>query len=133
MRTTSDALQYLMHRIKDSWRKKQVTSVLFLDIEGAFPNAVNKKLIANMIRGRVPKKIVKFVGNMLQVRTTKLEFDDHKSDRITIDNGIGQGDSLSMVLYQYYNTDLLDIPAAPHEAAAAYVDNTILVATAKNL
>ena len=64
-RTTSDALQYLTHRIKDSWRKKQVTSVLYLDIEGTFPNAVNEKLIDNMIRRRVPKKIIKFVGNML--------------------------------------------------------------------
>ena len=131
VRTTSDALQYLMHRIKDLWRKKQVTSVLFLDIEGAFPNAVNEKLIANMIRRRVPKKIMKFIRNMLWGRTTKLKFDEHESDHITINNGIGQGDPLSMVLYQYYNTDLLDIPAVPYEAAAAYVDNMILVATAK--
>ena len=130
-RTTNDTLHYLTHRIKDSWRKKQVTSVLFLDIEGAFPNAVNKKLIDNMVRRRVPKKIVKFVENMLQGRTTKLKFDDHVSGQIEIDNGIGQGDPLSMILYQYYNADLLDIPAAPNEAAAAYVDDAILVATAR--
>ena len=130
-RTTSDALQYLTHRIKDSWRKKQVTSVLFLDIEGGFPNAVNEKLIANMKRRRVPTKIVKFVGNMLRERTTKLKFDDPESGKIVIDNGIGQGDLLSMVLYQYYNANLLDIPAAPNEATAAYVDNAILVATAR--
>ena len=55
-RTTSDALHYVTHKIKDSWRKKQVTSALFLDIEGAFPNAVNEKLIANMTRRKVPTK-----------------------------------------------------------------------------
>ena len=44
---------------------------------------------------------------------------------------LGQGDLLSMVLYQYYNADLLDVPALPSEFAAAYVDDTILVATAK--
>ena len=129
-RTTSDTLHYLTHRIKDSWRKKQVTSVLFLDIEGAFPNAVNEKLIVNMVRRRVPKKFVKFMENMLWGRTTKLKFDDHESGQIAIDNGIGQGDPLSMALYQYYNANLLDIPAAPNEAAAAYVDDAILVATA---
>ena len=53
-----NALHYVTHKIKDSWRKKQVTSVLFLDIKGAFPNAVNEKLIANMIRRKVPTKIV---------------------------------------------------------------------------
>ena len=132
-RTTSDALHYLTHRIKDSWRKKQVTSVLFLDIEGAFSNAVNEKLIVNMVRRRVPKKIVKFVENMLRGRTTKLKFDDHESGQIAIDNGIGQGDPLSMVLYQYYNADLLDIPAAPNEAAAAYVDECHTSSNSRNI
>ena len=37
-----DTLHTLTYSIKDAWRKKQVVSVLFLDIEGAFPNAVNE-------------------------------------------------------------------------------------------
>jgi hypothetical protein len=129
--TTSDAIHYLVYKIKDTWHKKQVTSVLFLDIEGAFPNVVNKKLIANLTNRQVPTVIVQFVINMLIGRTTCLKFDNHKTGNINIDNGIGQGDPLSMVLYQYYNADLLDIPNLPSEFAAAYVDNAILVATAK--
>ena len=74
---------------------------------------------------------MKFISNMLEGRKMRLKFDDHESDYINIDNGIGQGDPLSMVLYQFYNADLLDIPSAPTEVAAAYVDDTILVATAK--
>ena len=37
---------------------------------------------------------------------------------------------LSMVLYQFYNADLLDIPKDEDEAAIAYVDDAILTATA---
>ena len=37
-RTMMDALHTLMYRIKDVWHKLQVVLVLFLDIEGAFPN-----------------------------------------------------------------------------------------------
>ena len=69
-RTTNDAVHYLVYKIKDAWRKKQVASVLFLDIEGAFPNAVNGKLIANLTRRKVPTTIVKFVDNMLKGRST---------------------------------------------------------------
>ena len=105
--------------------------MLFLDIEGAFLNAVNEKLIANLTKRRVPTAIVRFVNNMLKGRITRLKFDNHESDDIEIDNGIGQGDPLSMVLYQYYNADLLDVPTSPSEHAAAYVDDTILIATAK--
>ena len=37
-----------------------------------------------------------------------------------------------MVLYQYYNADLLDIPEASSESAIAYVDDALILATAKN-
>ncbi|KAF8274200.1 hypothetical protein EI94DRAFT_1794411 [Lactarius quietus] len=36
-----------------------------------------------------------------------------------------------MALYQYYNADILDIPRLSHEAAEAYIDDAILIATAK--
>ena len=49
-RTTTDALHLLTYRTKDAWRKGKVASVLFLDIEGAFPNAVTEKLTRNMKR-----------------------------------------------------------------------------------
>ena len=52
---------------------------------------------------------VVFVRNMLMLRRTKLKFDDHTSSWFTLDNGIGQGDPLSMILYLYYNADMLDV------------------------
>ena len=100
-------------------------SVLFLDIEGAFLNAVNEKLITNLTKKQVPAEIVQFIKNMLKDRKTCLKFDDHKSKSIDIDNGIRQGDPLLMVLYQYYNTDLLDMPKSNSELAAAYVDSDV--------
>lgn len=36
-----------------------------------------------------------------------------------------------MALYQYYNADILKIPNSPQEAAEVYVDDAILMATAK--
>jgi hypothetical protein len=77
--TTSDTIHYLVYKIKDAWQKRQVTSVLFLDIEGAFPNVVNKKLISNLTARRVLTAIVCFVSNMLKGRTTHLKFNNHKS------------------------------------------------------
>ena len=131
-RTTTDAMHALTYKIKGAWRKKKVVSVLFLDIEGAFPNAVNEKLIRNMRRRCVPTKLIQFTENLLGNRTTQLKFDDFTSEEIPIDNGIGQGDPLSMVLYQYYNADLLDIPSNASEEAMAYVDDAILIATGTN-
>ena len=38
--TTTDALHYLVYKIKDAWQRGRVASILFLDVEGTFPNAV---------------------------------------------------------------------------------------------
>jgi hypothetical protein len=38
--STTNAMHLLMHSIKTTWRAGKVTVVLFLDIEGVFPNAV---------------------------------------------------------------------------------------------
>ena len=65
-RTTMDALHTLIYRIKDAWCKHQVVSVLFLDIEGAFPNTVNERLEHNLKTRKVPNKIVKFIHNLLR-------------------------------------------------------------------
>lgn len=129
-RTATDAVHLLVHNIKDAWRKGKVMAVLFLDIEGAFPNADNDQLARNLAARRIPNKLIKFIANMLKDRTTTLKFDDYASEVITLNNGIGQGDPLSMALYQFYNADLVDIPEDKTKAAEAYVDDAILTATA---
>ena len=128
-RTTTDAMHLLVNKIKAAWRAGKVTSVLFLDIEGAFPNANPERLVHNLRKRKVPEKYANFVHNMLRDRVTTLKFDGYVSDPIAIDNGIGQGDPLSMVLYQYYNADLLDIPSGKDEEAVAYVDDAFMMAT----
>jgi hypothetical protein len=79
----------------------------------------------------VPRKIISFVHKMLRDRITALKFDGYTSGLINIDNGIGQGDLLSMVIYQYYNADLLDIPKEEGEVAYAYMDDTIISASVR--
>jgi len=71
---------------------------------------------------------ISFIESMLTGRRTRLKFDDYTSDWFSLDNGIVQGDPLSMILYLYYNTDLLDIASSKQEMCLGYVDNMALVA-----
>ena len=130
-RTTMDAMHLLAHKIKGAWRKQEVAAVLFLDIEGAFPNAVPSRLVHNMKRRGIPTKLADFTYEMLQDRSTTLHFNDYTTEPIAISNGIGQGDPLSMALYQFYNANILDIPKSSDEMAEAYVNDALLIATAK--
>jgi len=131
-RTTADVIHLLTNKVKVAWRKQEVVSVLFLDIEGAFPNVNPMRLVHNIRNRHLPSKYTNFVQNMLTGRATVLKFNGYASEQMIIDNRIGQGDPLSMVLYQYYNADLLDIPEHKGEEAVAYVDNTFMLALGKD-
>ena len=81
-RTTTDAIHYLVHKVKRAWANDQVASVLFLDIEGAFPNAVTDLLIHNLKSRRIPEVYTKFVKQLLTNRRTKLKFDDFTLEEV---------------------------------------------------
>jgi hypothetical protein len=112
-----------------AWRKWKVVFVLFLDIKGAFPNANPERLIHNLRKHKVPDKYTNFVRGMLDGRATVLKFNGFALEKTPIDNRIGQGDPLSMILYQYYNANLLDIPEQEGEEVVAYVDDAFMLAT----
>jgi len=125
-------MHLLTIRIKAMWRVGKVAAVLFLDIKGAFLNAVPERLVHNLRKQKIPRKYTNFVSSMLRNRVTTLKFDGYISEPIFINNGISQGDPLSMVLYQYYNADLLDIPNNKDKDTMAFVDNSFMLAIVDN-
>ena len=131
-RTTTDIIHLLTNSIKAAWRKQRVVSILFLDIEGAFSNINLERLVHNLQKCKVPDKYTNCVQGMLDEWATVLKFDGFASEKTPIDNGIRQKDLLSMILYQYYNANLLNIPEQQEEEAVAYVDNAFMLATGDN-
>ena len=129
-RSTSDAMHYLVNKIKSTWRRHKVAAVLFLDIEGAFLNAVTDRLLHNLRSRRIPEPYVMFILCMLTDRHTRLKFDGFTSEWMAVDNGIVQGDPLSMLLYLFYNADLVASPN-PGEAKLACVDDASYFAEGK--
>jgi len=134
-RSTSDSMLLLTHTIKEAWRRKKVASILFLDVQGAFPNVVKEVLIHNMRLRGVPSEYTRVTELMLTGRRTKLSFDDFLSNFITIDNGNNQGCPLSMIYYAFYNAGLLEIspPDTRDEQQFGYVDDVALLAIGDNL
>jgi len=122
-----DLLHLLVNTIKAAWRCKQVVSALFLNIEGAFLNAVTVCLLHNMRKRQIPEKYVIFMNNMLTGRRNRVKFNDYTSDWFNLDNGIVQGNTLSMILYLFYNADMLDIARGRFEMCLGYVDDMALV------
>jgi ribonuclease HI len=131
-RITTDAIHVLTHRVKDAWRRSNVASILFLDIQSAFPNVVPERLTYEMRKIGIPSIYTTLVSNLLANRSTQLKFDDHVSLPINIDNGNGQGCPLSVILYNIYHAPLTSIPNGKNEDAAGFIDDAALYAEGKD-
>ncbi|CDO73955.1 hypothetical protein BN946_scf185043.g2 [Trametes cinnabarina] len=118
--------------VKDAWRRGDVASVVFLDIKSAFPAASPACLYHNLRSRGVPQEYVDWLKVKLDSRKTRLKFDDYTSDPFDILSGIDQGCPLSVILYAFYNSDLIDsADTSDGEKAVGSMDDVALVVTGK--
>jgi hypothetical protein len=54
--------------IKDAWRKGDVVSALFLDIQAAFPNMQKERLLENMQVQNIDEGFCKYINMILTHR-----------------------------------------------------------------
>ena len=65
---------------------------------------------------------------MLSNHRTQLIFNDFTSKTISITNSATQGCPLSMLIYTFYNADLINIAKGKEELSTGFVDDCTLIA-----
>ena len=120
---TADPLLYLIHDIKNTWRRKKIVTMIFLDITSAFPNAITDCLLLNMCQLGYPTAVIDLFGAMLDNHCTSLAFNSYTSGVVNIDNSIGQGDPSLMILYLIHSYALVAIPNTLGGDRGEYVDD----------
>ena len=99
----------ILERVHSSWRKEHVTSLLLLDVSGAFDNVSHERLLHNMRKRGLPLQLIGWIAHYLKGRRTKIKLAEGLGPEFVVDTGIPQGSPLSPILYLFYNADLLEI------------------------
>ena len=107
-RSAVDTALLLQHYVQEqrTKRKGNVTSVLFLDIKGAFDHVSKSKLLATMQQLQLPLSLINWVDSFLSERVIQLMFDGKIQDETRVDIGIPQGSPISPILFLIYTRDV---------------------------
>ena len=109
-------------------------NTLFLDIKSAVPSVVLSWLIHDMRCRGVPAQYTDWIRWKVEGRCTTLKFDGVTSEQLTLPRGIDQGCPLSGILFQLYNSDLVNVQDPNNaEEVVAFMDNTLMLVSRQSL
>lgn len=100
--STEHAVYFLVESIQ-RMASRERTSVLMLDVTGAFDNVSRPRLLHNLRKRRIDPKIFNWISSLISNRSTVIKTNECVSDNIEISTGIPQGSPLSSILYLFYN------------------------------
>ncbi len=104
-------LQLIIKKIHIVWSdtRRKVVSLLSLNKKNAFNNMMHSKLLHDMKKRKVFKLLFKFVKNFLKDQHIMITINDYMMMKCNVNINILQNSLLSLILYLFYNTNLLKV------------------------
>jgi hypothetical protein len=128
-RSCEAALRLIVDQTHAAWDAGGTTSLLALDVSGAFDRVDHTRLLDVMRRKGFPHWVVKWVRSFLTDRSTTLLLDNQESQSFPIRAGVPQGSPLSPILFVLYSSALYDdLRSYPGVTAGGFADDTTILA-----
>lgn len=110
---------------------RKSASLLLLDVRGAFDNVSRLRLLHNLRRCRVDHRMIALIDSflILRDRSTILKLQEYTAPSVPIETGSPQRSPLSLMLYLFYNADLIKACRTGDSEAVGYVDDAFILAT----
>ena len=109
-RSVETALEAITDAVHTVWGmgKRNVASLLSLDVAGAFDNVSHERLIHNLKVKGVPTRIVQWTASFLADRATSITLGCRTSEMEPAETGIPQGSPISPILFLFFNAPLIE-------------------------
>jgi hypothetical protein len=95
--------------IEKSRAKGRKTSVVFLDVKGAFDHVAKGRLLQTMQSLRLPQSVIDWTRTFLEERLIRLAFNGQIEDFLEVETGVPQGSPISPILFLIYIRDLFQV------------------------
>lgn len=121
-------MHLLLQRIYQAWAEGKVASLLLLDLSGAYDNVSPERLLHNLRKRGIDRRIIARIASFLCDRTTTLKLLEFTAPSAPIQTGIPQGSPISPILYLFYNADLVETCKTEDTEAVGYIDDVSTLA-----
>jgi hypothetical protein len=101
-------LHYIIETINSIWINKKTTTMLFLNVIKTFNNVFHFKLLHNFKKRYIKNIYLIWIKNFYSKRYIIFKLIDHIIDRIYIVINVFQKSFMSLILYVFYNANLID-------------------------
>ncbi len=120
----------LLEKINSIQQKQRVVSLLLLNVSKAFNNILHKRLLYNLYKHSLSLEIIYQITSYLQDKKSQIRLVKGISTKFLIYIGILQSLLLSLILYLFYNVDLLEI-SYKNNLLGRYINNIVILITSK--
>jgi ribonuclease HI len=107
-RSAIDTVLSLVHDIQMAKNNKEIVSVLFIDVKGAFDHVSKNQMLRICTKLGLPLCLIRWISSFLSDRRIQLAFDADTSQETSIEVGIPQGSPISPILFLIYIRFLFD-------------------------
>ena len=128
-----DAVLSLVHDIQLAKHEKKVTSVLFMDIKGAFDHVSANQLLKICQQLELPKSLCYWIKSFMQDRKIQLKFDGNSQEMTDINIRIPQDSPVSPILFLIYIRFLFNKRINTSERILSYLDDIGLAVSSNSI
>ena len=127
--STIQQVLYIVHLIRTSWTRGDITQGIFLDVSAAFDKCWHLGILAKLKQHKVEDTCLDLFQSYLSERKQVVVVDGHKSDIKDVSAGVPQGSRLGPLLWILYINDIIE---NVESEALLFADDTCLFATGKD-
>lgn len=132
--SATDLAAALIHDIEEARIQGKDTTLLTLDIKGAFDAVLPGRLIRWLQDQGWPTSVVRWVHSFVTGRRGRMRLDGYTGEHFSIDAGVPQGSPASPILFMLYLQPLFHLGNPSRKSMRfRYADDIAIICTSKSL